>query len=167
MCPLYTFLHGRLASCPAGNGSLDFNGRHDIPTVDQSFPLPRLYALQNLDLYKHMTSTLDTFLPSFLSPVAPATVSAILGTAVAVSHTCLDVARLNTSLRAIESYNTVRFIDLECKAFYNIAQLMEQWLESQGKAASAEWKLQAAIAECRHKAQPNQRVNERFGRTLA
>ena len=63
MCLLYTLLHDLLASHLAGNGSLDCDGRHDIPMVDLSLPLPRLCALQHLEFY-NMTSSLDTFLPS-------------------------------------------------------------------------------------------------------
>ena len=35
--------------------------------VDQCLPLPRLFAVQHLAMYKNMTSTLDAFLPLPLS----------------------------------------------------------------------------------------------------
>ena len=82
MCLLYTLLHGLLAPCPIAKRSLVFNARYDIPMLDQRPPLPRLYSMQILNLYKHMTSTVDTFLPSSLSLMDPAPVLATIGTAV-------------------------------------------------------------------------------------
>ncbi|CAF9942609.1 MAG: hypothetical protein ALECFALPRED_009837 [Alectoria fallacina] len=74
----------------------------------------------------------------------PATIFSTIGTAVALSQTCLEIANflnhIHTSYK--ESNNTVRSIEAECDVFYNSARFIKQWLESQEEKTSTELQLQ-------------------------
>lgn len=74
----------------------------------------------------------------------PVTIFSTIGTAIALSQTCLDIANflshIHTSYK--ESNNTLRSIEAECDVFYNSAKLIKQWLESQKDKASSELQLQ-------------------------